>query len=76
MFGRRESCVPLDEATLRDEKIVVPHDKDRITDAPNVDVDHGHLSVSEEAELYAYHGRDYAERANRQVSTEEESAGA
>ncbi|QCB95203.1 PRC and DUF2382 domain-containing protein [Cellulomonas shaoxiangyii] len=59
LFGKAESFVPLDRATVRGDEIVVPYDKAKIKDAPRVDDSDGHLSASEEAELYRYYGLDY-----------------
>ena len=42
---------------------MVPYNRGTVTDAPNVDVDNGHLSQEEEANLYRYYGRQYAEAA-------------
>jgi len=60
LFGMRESFVPLEDATLRDGELVVPYDKETVKAAPNVDVDNGHLSEEEEADLYRYYGREYS----------------
>lgn len=54
MFGSRESFVPLRGATVRGDEIHVPHTKDRIKDAPNIDAD-AHVSETEEAELFRYY---------------------
>ena len=34
----------------------MPYSKDKVNDAPNVDVDAGHLDESEERRLYEYYG--------------------
>jgi len=71
LFGNRGSFVPLDNASMRGEDILIPFDKGMVKDAPNVDVDHGHLSVSEEAELYRFYGRDHTDTSTRNVSPQE-----
>ena len=53
-FGTRESFVPLRDATVRGGEIHVPHTKDKIKDAPNIDAD-AHVSEAEEAELFRYY---------------------
>jgi uncharacterized protein (TIGR02271 family) len=58
LFGTGESFVPLNRATLRGDRIVVPYDKAMVKGAPRVDDAHGHVSESEEAELYRYYGLD------------------
>jgi uncharacterized protein (TIGR02271 family) len=55
LFGTKESFVPLDRAVLKDDRIEVPFDKDRVKNAPRIDPD-GDLSPAEEDELYAYYG--------------------
>lgn len=56
LFGMKESFVPLREATLRGEDLVVPYTKDQVKDAPRVDPD-GHLEPGEEDRLYSHYGR-------------------
>ncbi|MCR8670525.1 PRC and DUF2382 domain-containing protein [Agrococcus sp. HG114] len=56
-FGTRETFVPLRDATVRGGELHVPHTKDIIKDAPNLDAD-AHLSEAEEAELFRYY--DYS----------------
>ena len=53
--------MPLTEADVAGDELRVPYDKTKVKDAPNVDVDGGHLDQSEEAELYRYYGLDYSE---------------
>ncbi|MFF5289549.1 PRC-barrel domain-containing protein [Paractinoplanes globisporus] len=55
LFGRKEFLVPLGEATLVDERIEVPFDKDRVKGAPPIDADRD-LSPADEEELYTYYG--------------------
>lgn len=60
-FGGKESFIPLAEAQLTGDTMTVPYDKDTVKNAPTVDVEEGHLSQTEEAELYRYYGLDYSE---------------
>ena len=55
MFGTKESFVPLADADLSGSDLRVPYDKAKVKHAPHVDTD-GHLSPTEEAELYRYYG--------------------
>ncbi|MEV4062132.1 PRC-barrel domain-containing protein [Nonomuraea dietziae] len=60
LFGTKESFVPMRDAELVTDHVEVPYDKDRVKDAPNVDVDAGgYLSAEEERELYRYYGMDW-----------------
>ncbi|MCF6526245.1 DUF2382 domain-containing protein [Streptomyces sp. JJ36] len=57
LFGRSESFVPVRDAALVEDHLEVPYAKDKVKDAPRVDVDAGgHLSVQEEERLYAFYG--------------------
>ena len=58
MFGTNESFVPLAEATLSGDDLVVPYTKDQIKDAPNVS-DSGHLTEAEEQGLYEHYNVPY-----------------
>jgi uncharacterized protein (TIGR02271 family) len=55
LFGTKESFVPLRQATVSEDRVVVPFSKDRIKDAPRIDAD-GNLSPEEEEQLYRYYG--------------------
>ena len=59
MFGTRESFVPLASADVRGNEVVVPYTKDQIKNAPNVDIDGGHLDEDEESRLYSHYGLSY-----------------
>ncbi|MFF5160826.1 DUF2382 domain-containing protein [Streptomyces sp. NPDC000348] len=60
MFGSSESFVPIRDATLVEDHLEVPYRKDKIKNAPNVDIDAGgHLSVDEEHRLYEHYGIDW-----------------
>ncbi|MEU6794351.1 PRC and DUF2382 domain-containing protein [Nonomuraea wenchangensis] len=55
MFGMKETFVPLAGCHRTGDEIRVPFDKEKIKDAPNIDVD-GHLTIEEEARLYRHYG--------------------
>ena len=59
LFGTAESFIPLNQATVRGDEIVVPYDKSTVKGAPRVDDSNGHLSETEEADLYRYYGLEY-----------------
>ena len=59
-FGSSESFVPVADAELSDDRLTVPFTNQKVKDAPNVDVENGHLDRDEEAVLYEYYGRPYA----------------
>jgi uncharacterized protein (TIGR02271 family) len=62
MFGTSESFVPIRDASLVEDHIEVPYSKDKVKDAPHVDVDAGgHLSATEEHRLYEYYGMSWDE---------------
>ncbi|MGW7432416.1 DUF2382 domain-containing protein [Streptomyces sp. NPDC054861] len=69
LFGSRESFVPIKDAAVIEDHLEVPYPKDRIKDAPNIDVDaDGHLSEGEERRLYQHYGinwDDAWQRANQ-----------
>ncbi len=61
LFGTNETFVPLAEASMSGDGLRLPYTKDMVKNAPNVSSDAGHLSQSEEAELYRYYGLSYTE---------------
>lgn len=63
LFGGAASFVPLRDARVSGDSVTVPFSKDKVKDAPRVEDSDGHLSREEEAELYRYYDRDYAEDA-------------
>jgi len=69
LFGTHESFVPIRQAAMVDGRLEVPYAKDKVKDAPNVDVDNGgHLSEAEEHRLYEHYGIDWDaawQRANQ-----------
>ncbi|MGX5655985.1 PRC and DUF2382 domain-containing protein [Geodermatophilus nigrescens] len=56
LFGTKEAFVPLADASVSGGELRLPYDKDRVKNAPHVDVSGGHLSPQEEQELYRYYG--------------------
>jgi uncharacterized protein (TIGR02271 family) len=56
LFGTKEAFVPLADATVQGSELRLPYDKDKVKNAPHVDVSGGHLSPQEEQELYRYYG--------------------
>lgn len=64
LFGMNESFVPAVDADVTGDGVRVPFTKDQIKDAPNVDVDSGHLDQSEEQRLYSHYGMTYSERSS------------
>jgi uncharacterized protein (TIGR02271 family) len=56
LFGRKETFVPLDRATLNGDRLDVPFGKAQVKDAPQIDAD-GDLSPTDEEQLYGYYGR-------------------
>jgi uncharacterized protein (TIGR02271 family) len=61
LFGSSETFVPIREASIEGNSVLVSWDKATIKDAPNVDPEGGHLDQSEEARLYEYYGMNYSE---------------
>ena len=55
MFGGKASFVPLEQAELKGDDLVVPYPKDLVKDAPSIDPD-SELSPEEEDRLYAHYG--------------------
>jgi uncharacterized protein (TIGR02271 family) len=55
LFGTKESFVPIRDANLTNDGLRIPVTKAQVKDAPKIDTD-GHLSPTEEAELYRYYG--------------------
>lgn len=60
LFGMSESFVPLAQASLRENRVDVGFDRDRVKGAPHVSPEGGHLSPEEEQTLYDYYGLSYA----------------
>jgi uncharacterized protein (TIGR02271 family) len=63
VLGTSEAFVPLAEASLEGDNIRLPFPKDKVKDAPKMDVD-DHLDLEQERELYRYYGLDYDTRGS------------
>src|SRR6188472_79275 len=59
LFGSSESFVPVDGASINGDDVSIPHGKDKVKDAPRVDLDGDHLDESDERRLYEHYGRGY-----------------
>ena len=59
LFGSSESFVPVEGASISGDGVSVPYGKDKVKDAPRVDLDGNHLAESDERRLYEYYGRGY-----------------
>lgn len=70
LLGLKESFVPLSDAEISGGRLSVPHTKDHVNGAPNIDED-GQLTPDQEDELYAYYGRDDNARANDKAGNDE-----
>jgi len=65
LFGNNETFIPVADATLEGDRLVLPFDKDKVKNAPNVDAEGGHLDKPEEERLYEYYGLGYGTSAGR-----------
>jgi uncharacterized protein (TIGR02271 family) len=74
LFGTKESFVPLAGASVSGDGVRVTYDKDVVKDAPRVDADQGHLSESEEADLYRHYNLEYSQRGDVDYSDRDASA--
>jgi uncharacterized protein (TIGR02271 family) len=61
LFGTKESFVPLQQATVSDDRITVPYAKSLVKDAPRIDAD-GPLSYADEDELYRHYSLSTTDR--------------
>jgi uncharacterized protein (TIGR02271 family) len=59
LFGTSQSFVPLEGASVDGSDLRLAYDKDKVKDAPRIDVDQ-HLERSQEDQLYRYYGLGYA----------------
>ena len=66
-FGSKTSFVPLGEATLQGDNVVVAYDEERVSSAPQIDED-SDLSPEEEQRLYAHYGLSGNENYNAQFT--------
>ena len=51
--------MPVQNARMDGDSVIVPFPKDKVKDAPSVDLDGGHLDQSDEQRLYEYYGLSY-----------------
>jgi uncharacterized protein (TIGR02271 family) len=56
LFGTSESYIPLDDATVQGNDVVVPYTKDQVKDAPKVNTDGGALEEDDQDVLYRHYG--------------------
>ena len=60
LFGLKETLVPLQDADMQGDNVVVPLDKARVKDAPNIDVSHDEpLRRGEVEQLYQHYGMSW-----------------
>src|SRR5947209_16606003 len=65
LFGLNESLVPLQEADLQGDHLVVPFEKAKVKDAPNVDASHDEPLTQDDVEkLYEYYGMSWQDSSN------------
>jgi sporulation protein YlmC with PRC-barrel domain len=60
--GKRDTFVPLREATFEDGTLSVPYGRDQLQRAPMIDPD-GTLDDTEEAKLYSHYGIPHPKKA-------------
>jgi uncharacterized protein (TIGR02271 family) len=65
LFGTKETFIPVGDATFDGDRLVLPFDKDKVKNAPNVDAEGGHLDRPEEQRLYEYYGLGYGTTTGR-----------
>ncbi len=67
IFGTRSRLVPIGDARLDGQGVIVTETKDVIKDAPDVTLD-GDVSEAKERELYDYYDLSYESTGNRRFS--------
>jgi len=67
IFGTRSRLVPIGDARLDGNGVIVTETKDTIKDAPDVTLD-SEVSEAEERELYEYHDLTFESTGNRRFS--------
>jgi uncharacterized protein (TIGR02271 family) len=75
LFGTSESFVPVDGASIQGDNVTVPYGKDKVKDAPRVDLDGDHLDESDERRLYEYYGRGYDTTGTTDTARTTDTAG-
>jgi hypothetical protein len=68
-FGLRSSLVPLSEARIEGNEVIVGYDKQTVKDAPNIG-EEDHLSRDEERQLYEHYGLQYTPWSTEQNDVE------
>jgi uncharacterized protein (TIGR02271 family) len=68
LFGTKETFVPLERASVSDDRVTVAYAKSQVKDAPRIDAD-GPLSYADEDTLYRHYGLEATGHAASQGST-------
>ncbi|RKT56844.1 DUF2382 domain-containing protein [Saccharothrix australiensis] len=55
LFGLKETFVPIQDARIDKGHITVPLEKQKVKDAPRIDVDDQHMTDAQQDELYRYY---------------------
>lgn len=71
MFGGAESFVPVHDAHIVGDDISVPYDKAKVKDAPRVEDADGHLTPSEEDDLYRFYELNHPRVEHQHTDTDE-----
>jgi sporulation protein YlmC with PRC-barrel domain len=74
LFGKRETLVPITDASNEGEIVRVPFEKDHVKGAPHVDPE-AELSAEEERDLYQHYGIDYSGGAGREQEGGQHASG-
>ena len=74
LFGTSTSFAPLEGATFSGDDLRLAYDKERIKNAPRIDVDQ-HLEREQEDELYRYYGLSYGGQGYADTTTTTETTG-
>ncbi len=74
LFGKRETLVPINDASNEGEIVRVPFEKEHVKGAPHVDPE-AELSAEEERELYEHYGIDYSSGAGWDQEDEQHTSG-
>jgi uncharacterized protein (TIGR02271 family) len=61
LFGTKETFIPVSDATFNGDRLSLPFDKAKVSDAPKVDAEDGHLDQAEEQRLYEYYSMSYGD---------------
>jgi uncharacterized protein (TIGR02271 family) len=66
MFGSNTTFVPMTQAELRDNDVVVPYTKEHVKGAPSIQAD-AEVSPQEEQEIFAYYGLGGSQSGGQQT---------